>query len=59
MTVPHLLYVDDTLIFVGLKQNRSVIYVVLLCFEAILCLRVNMAKSKLTLVGEVPRLAFL
>jgi hypothetical protein len=50
----HLLFVHDTLIFSEanpdhLRNLRSLF----LCFEAISSLRINLAKSKLVLVGNV------
>ena len=55
--VSHLLYVDDTLVFCG-ADVRQVCHLrcILLCFEAVSGLKVNLAKSEIIPVGEVPRL---
>jgi hypothetical protein len=55
MMVSHLLFVDDTLIFCGMdcRQLFSTKYV-LLCFEAMSGLKINLGKFELVLVGSVP-----
>ena len=52
--VSHLLFVDDTLVFCGPSKNR-LMYLswILMWFEAILGLRINLDKSELILVGGV------
>jgi len=52
--ISHLLFVDDTLIFCGTSpdhlQNLRCLF---LCFEVVLGLRINLAKSDLVPVGNV------
>lgn len=53
----HLLFVDDTIIFCGAdsKQLRN-LRCGLLCFEAVSGLKINLRKSEIIAVGEVPDL---
>jgi hypothetical protein len=56
--VSHLLYADDTIIFCDANPERLLyIQMVLTCFEAVIGLRVNMLKSEMVPVGEVPDLS--
>jgi hypothetical protein len=54
VTVSHLLFVDDTLVFCGAnaRQIRH-LGALLVCFEAVAGLKVNLSKSVLVLVGHV------
>ncbi|KAG7992074.1 hypothetical protein I3843_02G109700 [Carya illinoinensis] len=58
LTISHLLFADDTLIFChpDLDQFRS-LRAILLCFEAVLGLKVNLAKSEVVPVGSVINLS--
>ena len=50
----HLLFVDDTLDFYGASQDQMrYLSWILMWFEAILGLRINLHKSELILVGGV------
>ncbi|XP_059445313.1 uncharacterized protein LOC132177112 [Corylus avellana] len=54
LMVSHSLFADDTLIFCedSIEQIRYV-RLILLCFEAVSGLRVNLGKSKIVVIGEV------
>ena len=55
VTISHLLYADDTLIFCGAKKDKvGYLRCVLLGFEAVSGLRINLAKSEITPIGPVP-----
>jgi hypothetical protein len=55
LSISHHLFADDTLIFCGIAlDNPWHFQCVLLCFEAVLGLKINSAKSELVLVGDVP-----
>ncbi|XP_028099863.1 uncharacterized protein LOC114299345 [Camellia sinensis] len=57
LEVSHLLYADDALIFYGAEVvHVGYLRCVLLCFEMISSLRVNLRKSELILVRTVARL---
>uniref|UniRef100_A0A2N9FRJ8 Reverse transcriptase domain-containing protein n=1 Tax=Fagus sylvatica TaxID=28930 RepID=A0A2N9FRJ8_FAGSY len=54
VSVSHLLYVDDTILFCDAHPEQLLyICMVLTCFEAVTGLKVNMTKSKMVLVGAV------
>ncbi|XP_028067083.1 uncharacterized protein LOC114269911 [Camellia sinensis] len=54
--VSHLFYADDALIFCDAEEEHiGYLRCVLLCFEAVSGLRVNLAKSELIPVGETAR----
>ena len=54
MVISHLLFTDDTLVFCKHSEEQMVFLSwILLCFEVLFSLRVNMEKTALLLVGEV------
>lgn len=54
LLVSHLLFTDDTLIFVEANPEHFChLRSLFLCFEAAFGLKINLAKSKLVLVGAV------
>jgi hypothetical protein len=56
----HLLFADDTLIFTGASQMQvQTISNLLICFEVVSGLKVNLAKSLLVPVGEVSNIDIL
>jgi hypothetical protein len=57
---PHLLFVDDSILFCDATlQNLMYIWLVLTFFEVVTGLRVNLSKSVMVLVGDVPNLRVL
>jgi hypothetical protein len=54
VNVSHLLFVDDTLIFCGANASQiRHIRALLVCFEVVAGLKVNLSKSALVLVGSL------
>jgi hypothetical protein len=54
LVVAHSLFADDTLIFYeACPEQLRYVHLILLCFEAVSGLKVNLGKSKLVAVGEV------
>lgn len=54
ITLSHILFADDTLIFCNVDHKRiQVLRVVLLCFEVELGLKMNLGKSKMVTVEEL------
>lgn len=52
--ISHFLFVDDTLIFCGASPNQlRILRGLFLCFEVVLGLKTNLAKSELVPVGNV------
>ena len=60
MHISHLLFVDDTILICDASREQLLyIRMVLIFFEAIIGLRVNVGKSEIVLVGEVGNLGAL
>ena len=60
LEVSHLLYVDNTILFCdACPEQVTYLRWVLTCFEAVTGLRVNMSKSEMVSIGEVPNLSYL
>lgn len=60
VSVSHLLYADDALVFCEPRAEQlGYLRCVLLCFETVSGLRVNLSKSELIPVGEVDRVPML
>jgi hypothetical protein len=54
LKVSHVLFADDTLVFCGATRDQLYhLKGVLLCFEAVLGLRINLGKSEIVPVGPV------
>jgi hypothetical protein len=54
LKVSHLLFADDTLIFCGAERDHLVhLKGVLMCFEEVSGLRINLGKSELAPIGQV------
>ena len=54
LKVSHMFFVDDTLVFCGAARDQLYhLKGVLLCFEAVSGLRINLGKSKIVPVGPV------
>lgn len=50
----HLLFADDVLVFCRAKPNHlCFLHALFLCFEVVSCLKINLAKSELVIVGNV------
>lgn len=55
--VSHFQFADDTIIFCDNSQRQiRMLWCVLKCFEALSGLKLNLAKSSLIAVGDVPNL---
>lgn len=53
-TISHLLFADDTLLFCEDKTRHiQSLKAILLCFEEVSGLKINLAKTKMVAVGEV------
>uniref|UniRef100_A0A2N9HB65 Reverse transcriptase domain-containing protein n=1 Tax=Fagus sylvatica TaxID=28930 RepID=A0A2N9HB65_FAGSY len=54
LRVSHMFFADDTLVFCGATRDQLYhLKGVLLCFEAVLGLRINLGKSKIVPIGSV------
>ena len=54
LKISHLLFTDDTLIFCGAERDQLLhLKGVLMCFEAMSGLHINLGKSEIVLVGTV------
>ncbi|KAF5473466.1 hypothetical protein F2P56_010075, partial [Juglans regia] len=59
-SISHLLFADDTLIFCDADCGQiQALRAVLLCFETVLGLKMNLGKSELELVGDMRNINFL
>jgi hypothetical protein len=60
LSVSHLLYADDTILFCDTDPEQLMyIRLVLICFEVVSGLKVNMSKSEMVPIGEVVNLPVL
>ena len=58
--VTHLLFADDTLIFCGDESEQiGFLRFVLLCFEAVFGLKINLGKLEMALVRDVHDIEYL
>lgn len=54
VNISHLLFADDTFSFCGANPDRfRYLHCLFLCFEAVLGLKINLAKLELILVGNI------
>ena len=54
--VSHLLFVDDTILLCDADVERILhVRMLLLCFQAVIGLKVNISKSELVPIGEIGR----
>ncbi len=57
LMVSHLLFADDTLIFCGVDSEQILnLRFVFTWFEAVSGLKINLSKSEIVLVGDVPHI---
>ena len=56
MLISHLLFTDDTLFFSPNESNLHYLSFILVLFEALTGLKINLAKNVLIPIGEVPNL---
>ncbi len=60
LMISRLLFANDTFIFCGNDPKQlSYLKCVLLCFETIFGLKINLSKSKMVRIGEIPDVAAL
>lgn len=60
LNISHLTFTNDTLIFCGAKHDQSwALRALQWCFEAALRLKVNLARSEVASIGNVPNVGIL